>query len=216
MKSINDLFAEPPEEVVVEHDVPQNDEKEVAVESDVPHSTFDPSDYGEEVHMPYEPPPVPEKPVKEKNKGGRPPKDQQGSYRFPNRPRLPKKRKDLTPRQWTKEFFENNLEDFAVTMWEVATDRSAKPSERQSAAKTALEFMRGKAGQEEQIRNEKPELQIHTVGGGSLKEELLGSKRLEGELPEEARERLTGMNAQSRQVDDRWAEEEAEDESDDE
>ena len=137
-----------------------------------------------------------------KNKGGRPRKEDKPPsevYEFPKKPKIPKG-KDLTPRKRTQKFFEDNIMDFAVVMWQVATDYAAKPSERYGAAKAAIEFGRGKAGQEEQIKNEKPQLQLHKIGGGSLKEELLGSHRVAGELPDSARNRLRDVEA--RLIDD--------------
>jgi hypothetical protein len=135
-----------------------------------------------------------ERPRKERKDGRK-----DGAYKFPAKPKIRPKR-DQTARKRAQQFFEDNIMDFAIVIWEVATDIAAKPSERYGAAKAAIEFGRGKAGQEEQIKNEKPQLNLHQVGGGALKESLLGAHRVDGELPALARNRL--LDVESRLLDD--------------
>lgn len=139
---------------------------------------------------------------KPKNKGGRPrkvkPEDGGVKPANPDGPRKSYARSEpimpdfegMTPRQKANAFFEANLLDFAITIWEVSTDPYAKASERKSAAQAALEFGRGKAGTEEQIKNEKANLLVPAVGGGAMKESLLSKHKIEGDLPESAMARM--------------------------
>lgn len=139
---------------------------------------------------------------KPKNKGGRPRKvkPEEGGVKpaNPDGPRKSYARSEpimpdfegMTPRQKANAFFEANLLDFAITIWEVSTDPYAKASERKSAAQAALEFGRGKAGTEEQIKNEKANLLVPAVGGGAMKESLLSKHKIEGDLPESAMARM--------------------------